>query len=55
MSVETSIPAAAACTACARPNSPPPGATHELFDMFWALNGATERPSCRKICGTAQP
>ena len=49
MSVETSMPAAAAWTACARPSSPPPGATQELFDMFWALKGATERPSCRKM------
>ncbi len=41
-----SMPAAAACIACARPISAPSGVTAELFDMFCALNGATETP-CR--------
>src|SRR5258708_31924528 len=36
-----SSPHASACTACARPISPPPRRTAELFDMFWDLNGAT--------------
>src|SRR5258707_11505624 len=40
-----SSPHASACTACARPISPPPGQTAELFDMFWDLNGATRTPA----------
>src|SRR5690606_19520885 len=34
----------AACTAWARPISPPSGVTAALFDMFCALNGATRTP-----------
>jgi hypothetical protein len=37
-------PAARACIACARPISPHSTVTAELFDMFWALNGATFTP-----------
>src|SRR5205823_11395865 len=37
-------PAAAACSACPRPISAPPGVTAELSAMFWALNGATRAP-----------
>src|SRR5271166_672009 len=40
-----SSPHAWACTACARPISPPPGQTAALFDMFCALNGATRTPA----------
>src|SRR5690349_769076 len=36
--------AALACTAWARPISPPSAATAALFDMFCGLNGATLRP-----------
>src|SRR3954452_4223920 len=39
-----SRPAARACTACARPISPPSTVTAELLDMFCALNGATRMP-----------
>jgi hypothetical protein len=39
-----STPAAQACTAWARPISAPSRVTIELFDMFWALNGATFTP-----------
>ena len=39
-------PAAWACRYCARPISAPSAQTIELFDMFCALNGATETP-CR--------
>ena len=38
-----------AWTTCARPISPPSRVTKELSDMFWALNGATRRPSWRRI------
>src|SRR5512137_2826564 len=44
MSVWGAMPQAAACTACARPISPPSGVTAELSAMFWDLNGATLRP-----------
>jgi hypothetical protein len=37
-------PAACACRYCARPISAPSPHTQELFDMFWALNGATGTP-----------
>src|SRR3954453_5920475 len=37
-------PAALACSACARPISPPSTVTTELLDMFCALNGATVMP-----------
>ena len=33
-----------ACTAWARPISPPSGVTAELRAMFWDLNGATRIP-----------
>ena len=36
--------AANACTHCARPISAPSAVTIELFDMFCALNGATDSP-----------
>src|SRR5579864_8177988 len=45
MSVLGSSPHASACTACARPISPPPGQTAALFDMFCDLNGATRMPA----------
>ncbi len=45
MSADGSIPQARACIAWARPISPPSIVTTELFDMFWALNGATDTPS----------
>ena len=38
------IRAARACTAWARPISPPSTAIAALFDMFWDLNGATFNP-----------
>ena len=37
--------AARACTAWARPISPPSAATAALFDMFCGLNGATLQPA----------
>ena len=36
-------PQASACSACARPISPPSAATAALFDMFCGLNGLTLR------------
>ena len=44
-----SIRQAWAWTTCARPISPPSRVTKELSDMFCALNGATRRPSWRRI------
>src|SRR6266568_3076121 len=44
-----SSPHARACSACARPISPPSSATTELFDMFCALNGATLMPRLASI------
>src|SRR3954471_8629240 len=44
MSAVGSTPAAAACTAWARPISEPSAQTAALFDMFWALKGATRTP-----------
>ena len=38
------IPAAAAWTACERPISAPSAHTAALFDIFWALKGATRTP-----------
>src|ERR1700709_1137395 len=38
------MPQASACSACARPISPPSAATAALLDMFCGLNGATLRP-----------
>ena len=49
MSALGSMPAAAACTAWARPISAPSGHTAALFDMFCALNGATRTPRRAKI------
>lgn len=49
MSDEGSIPAAAACVAWERPISRLPGVTNALFDMFWALKGATAIPLRMKI------
>ena len=40
MSVWQGMPAASACTACARPISSPSGVANELSAMFCALNGA---------------
>jgi hypothetical protein len=40
-----SVPAAAACIACARPISAPSSVTAEFNAMFCALNGATWTPS----------
>ena len=45
--------AARACTAWARPISPPSTATAALFDMFCGLNGATLRP--RRTSDRASP
>src|SRR5256885_9797942 len=39
-----SSPHASACATCARPISPPDRHGYELFDMFCALNGATDTP-----------
>jgi hypothetical protein len=39
--------AASACRYCARPISAPSAQTIELFDMFWALYGATSIPRRR--------
>ena len=44
MSVWGGMPQASACTAWARPISPPSGVTAELSAMFWDLKGATEMP-----------
>ena len=38
-----------AWTTWARPISPPARVTNELSDMFWALNGATRRPSWKRM------
>ena len=37
---------ARACSACARPISPPSAVTAALFDMFCGLNGRTVSPGC---------
>jgi hypothetical protein len=47
------ILAARACTAWARPISPPSTATAALFDMFCGLNGATFIP--RRTSARASP
>src|SRR3989440_8197002 len=44
MSVLAGIPQARACSACARPISPPSDVTAALFDMFCGLNGRTFSP-----------
>src|SRR5690349_21268545 len=53
MSVCGSAPAASACSACARPISPPSTVTAALLDMFWGLNGSTFRP--RRVAARASP
>ncbi len=45
--------AARACSACARPISPPSAVTAALFDMFCGLNGRTLRP--RSVKARASP
>ena len=47
MSVCGASPQARACSACARPISPPSAVTAALLDMFCGLNGATDRPRRR--------
>ena len=47
MSTEGSTPAASAWTTWARPISRPSRVMKELRAMFWALKGATLRPSWR--------
>ena len=44
MSVVGSVPHAMACSAWARPISPPSEAGLELFDMFCGLKGLTRNP-----------
>src|SRR3546814_765513 len=44
ISVVGAIPQARACSAWARPISPPSAVTAALFDMFCGLNGLTARP-----------
>src|SRR5437588_12827355 len=44
MSVLGGVRAARACSACARPISPPSAVTAALFDMFCGLNGRTCSP-----------
>ena len=41
-------PQARACSACARPISPPSAVTAALFDMFCGLNGRTRSPRVAK-------
>src|SRR6516164_3549064 len=45
--------AARACSACARPISPPSAVTAALFDMFCGLNGRTASP--RLVKARANP
>ena len=47
MSTWGGTPAASACTAWARPISPPSGVTKELRAMFCDLKGRTRSPSWR--------
>ena len=44
MSLAGAIPQARACSAWARPISPPSAVTAALFDMFCGLNGRTLNP-----------
>src|ERR1043165_6636696 len=53
MSVCGSTPQARACSAWARPVSPPSAVTAALFDMFCGLNGRTLRP--RRVKARARP
>ena len=47
------VRAARACSAWARPISPPSAVTAALFDMFCGLNGRTLRP--RSVKARASP
>src|SRR5262245_42556697 len=47
------VRAARACSACARPISPPSTVTAALFDMFCGLNGSTFWP--RRVAARASP
>src|SRR5258708_26770633 len=53
MSVCASTRAACACSACARPISPPSIVTAALFDMFCGLKGSTRYP--RRVAARASP
>src|SRR5258706_11163340 len=53
MSVCASRTAACACSACARPISPPSIVTAALFDMFCGLKGSTRCP--RRVAARASP
>src|SRR5580693_9139133 len=53
ISVCGSTPAASACSAWARPISPPSIVTAALFDMFCGLNGRTRKP--RRVKARASP
>ena len=53
MSVCGSTPAASACSAWARPISPPSIVTAALFDMFCGLNGRTRWP--RRVASAREP
>src|SRR6516164_4388596 len=53
MSVCGSTPAACACSAWARPISPPSTVTAALLDMFCGLKGSTRRP--RRVAARASP
>src|SRR5258708_15518517 len=53
MSVCAATPAACACSACARPISPPSIVTAALFDMFCGLKGSTRCP--RRVAARASP
>src|ERR1700693_3747582 len=47
------VRAARACSACARPISPPSAVTAALFDMFCGLTARTSRP--RRVNARARP
>src|SRR5689334_1885979 len=47
------VRAARACSACARPISPPSAVTAALFDMFCGLNGSTRSP--RRVAARTSP
>ncbi len=53
MSTPGFTPHARACSACARPISPPSTVTAALFDMFCGLNGSTLSP--RLVKARASP
>ena len=54
MSTWAGTPAASACTAWARPISPPSGVTAELSAMFCALNGRDAQPLAGETAGRAR-